>query len=238
LTPDRLDDRATLRRALDAVERRTDSVRAAGALDDYRAQAFAMLTSARARAMFDLDREPASLRDAYGRTRFGQSCLLARRLVEYGVPFVQVNWSDHVEAEEDAGDGGWDHHYRNFQIMQDRHAMWLDLAVSAFVTDLETRGLLKSTLVLALGEFGRSPKINDKAGREHHPNCYSALVFGGGVVGGRVIGESDARTDRPHDSPLTPADLCATVHHAVGITSELSSSLGVGTGGRVIGELF
>lgn len=238
LTPDRLGDRALLHGALDAVERRSDELRAAGALDDYRAQAFAMLTSAKAREMFDLDREKANVRDGYGRTRFGQSCLLARRLVEHGVPFVQVNWSDHVEAEEDAGDGGWDHHYRNFQIMQDRHAMWLDQSVSAFLQDLDRRGLLKSTLVLAYGEFGRSPKINDKAGREHHPHCYGALAFGGGVVGGRVIGESDAKADKVKENPLTPADLCATVHHAVGITSELSASLNVGTGGRVISELF
>src|SRR4030095_3695631 len=188
--------------------------------------------------MFDLDREPAAVRDGYGRTRFGQSCLLARRLVEHGVPLVQVNWSDHVEVEEDSGDGGWDHHYRNFQIMQDRHAMWLDQAMSAFVLDLEKRGLLKTTLVLAVGEFGRSPKINDKAGREHHPNCYGALVCGGGVRGGRVIGESDAKADRPRENPLTPADVCATIHHTAGITSELSASLGVGTGGRVIEELF
>jgi hypothetical protein len=238
LTPDRLGDRSSLMRALDTAERRADEVRAAGALNDYRAQAFAMLTSAKARTMFDLDREPAGLRDSYGRTRFGQSCLLARRLVEHGVPFVQVNWSDHVEAEEDSGDGGWDHHYRNFQIMQDRHAMWLDQSLSAFLIDLDRRGLLKTTLVLAFGEFGRSPKINDKAGREHHPNCYGALAFGGGVVGGRVIGESDAKADRPKENPLTPADVCATVHHAVGISSELSASLNVGTGGRVISELF
>jgi uncharacterized protein (DUF1501 family) len=238
LTPDRLGDRASLRQALDTVERRADQVRAAGALDDYRSQAFAMLTSPAARTMFDVERESASTRDTYGRTRFGQSCLLARRLVEHGVPFVQVNWSDHVEAEEDAGDGGWDHHYRNFQIMQDRHAMWLDQSFAAFISDLDRRGLLKTTLVLALGEFGRTPKINDKAGREHHPQCYGALVCGGGVVGGRVIGESDAKAEKPKENPLTPADLCATVHHAVGITSELSASLGVSTSGRVIDELF
>jgi uncharacterized protein (DUF1501 family) len=238
LTPDRLGDRATLMRALDAAERRADRAGSAGALDDYRAQAVAMLTSARAREMFDLDKESETVRNGYGRTRFGQSCLLARRLVEHGVPFVQVNWSDHVEAEEDSGDGGWDHHYRNFQIMQDRHAMWLDRALTTFVLDLERRGLLASTLVLVVGEFGRSPKINDKAGREHHPHCYSALVAGGGVKGGRVVGESDAKADRPRENPLTPADVCATVHQAAGITSELSASLGVGTGGRVIGELF
>ncbi len=238
LTPDRLGDRAALMHALDVAERRADEARASGALDDYRAQAFAMLTSANARTMFDLEREPPKLRDAYGRTRFGQSCLLARRLIEHGVPFVQVNWSDHVEAEEDAGDGGWDHHYRNFQIMQDRHAMWLDQSFSEFIRDLDRRGLLETTLVLAFGEFGRSPKINDKAGREHHAHCYGVLVCGGGVIGGRVVGESDAKAERVKENPLLPADLCATVHHAVGINSELSASLGVATGGRVIEELL
>jgi hypothetical protein len=238
LTPERLTDRQRLVQALDRVERRADGLRSAGALDDYRAQAFAMLTSPGARQMFDLSREPPALADRYGRTRFGQSCLLARRLVEHGVPFVQVNWSDHVEAEEDSGDGGWDHHYRNFQIMQDRHAPWLDQAYAALLTDLRERGLLASTLVLAVGEFGRSPKINDKAGREHWEHCYSALVAGGGVQGGRVIGASDAHGERPAERPLTPADLAATVHHAVGITSEQVQTLGVSVNGRAIEELF
>ncbi|WP_020473173.1 DUF1501 domain-containing protein [Zavarzinella formosa] len=239
LTPDRLGDRQALMKSLDVAERNVDRARqTTGALDQYRSQAFAMLTSSKAREMFDLEREPVKLRDEYGRTRFGQSCVLARRLVEHGVPFVQVNWSDHVEAEEDAGDGGWDHHYRNFQIMQDRHAIWLDRTVSAFLRDLEIRGLLKTTLVLAVGEFGRTPKINDKAGREHHPNCYSALAFGGGVIGGRVIGESDSKAEQPRENPLTPADVCATVHHAVGITSDVSNSLGVSTGGKLIEGLF
>ena len=185
----------------------------------------------------DLSQEPEHIKRLYGidhtdkaTANYARRCLMARRLVEAGVPFVQVNWSDHVEAEEDAGDGGWDHHYRNFQIMQDRHAMWLDQAVSAFLTDLERRGLLKTTLVLAFGEFGRSPK--------HHPGVYCALAFGGGVAGGRVIGESDAKANKPKENPITPADVCATLHHAVGITSEMSASLNVGTGGRVISELF
>ena len=167
--------------------------RAARSLDDYRAQAFALLTSPEAQKMFDLESETKKTRDRYGRTRFGQSCLLARRLVEQGVPFVQVNWSDHVEAEEDAGDGGWDNHYRNFQLMQDRQAPWLDQSYTALLGDLKDRGLLDSTLVLAVGEFGRTPKINDKAGRDHWEHCYSALVAGGGVRGGRVVGSSDAR---------------------------------------------
>src|SRR6476619_4971539 len=101
-----------------------------------------MLTSSNAVKTFDLSGEPDWVKDRYGLTRFGQSCLLARRLIERNVPFVQVNWSDHVEAEEDAGDGGWDHHYRNFQLMQDRHGPWLDESLSALLTDLHDRGLL------------------------------------------------------------------------------------------------
>jgi uncharacterized protein (DUF1501 family) len=236
LTPERLRDRRSLLTALDNAR---SSVETQGrTIDDYRAQAFAMLTSPQAARMFDLSQERPELADRYGRTRFGQSCLLARRLVENGVPFVQVNWSDHVEAEEDSGDGGWDHHYRNFQIMQDRHAPWLDQAYSALITDLAQRSLLNTTLVLAVGEFGRSPRINDKAGRDHWEHVYSALVAGGGVRGGRVIGESDRRAERPHDRPVTPADLASTIHHAVGITSEQSATLGIRSEGRVIEELF
>jgi hypothetical protein len=238
LTPERLDNRRRLLEAFDRAARRTDELRAARALDEYRGQALAMLTSPAAASLFDLGREPASLKDRYGRTRFGQSCLLGRRLIEHRVPFVQVNWSDHVEAEEDSGDGGWDHHYRNFQIMQDRHAPWLDQALSALLEDLHGRGLLERTLVLAVGEFGRSPKINPMAGRDHWEHCYSALLAGGGVKGGRVVGASDARGSHPHDRPVTPADLAATVHHAAGITSEQAATLGLAGTGKVIEELF
>ena len=198
-----------------------------------------MLASPAACKAFDLSSESARTRERYGLTRFGQSCLLGRRLVQHGVPFVQVNWSDHVEAEEDAGDGGWDHHYRNFQIMSDRHAPWLDQALSALIDDLHQRGLLETTLVIAVGEFGRTPKINDKAGRDHWEHCYSALMFGGGVRGGRVIGASDARAVHPRERPITPADVAATVQHAVGVTSEQAQTLGVAVpGGKAIEELF
>jgi len=236
LPPERLTDR---RKLLDALDAATKSVeRHASEMETHRARALDLLTSPEARAAFDLSREPTGLADRYGRTRFGQSCLLARRLVEAGVPFVQVNWSDHVEAEEDAGDGGWDHHYRNFQLMQDRHGPWLDHSLSAFLDDLSLRGLLATTLVLVVGEFGRSPKINDKAGRDHWHHCYSALVAGGGVVGGRVVGASDPRAEHPRDTPLTPADLYATVHQVVGATSEQLATLGLTQTGRVIEELF
>jgi hypothetical protein len=238
LTPDRLGDRQRLMQALDRLDHHTDLLRSAKAIDEYRAQAFALLTSPAARKIFDLSREPESLRGRYGQTRFGQSCLLARRLVEHNVPFVQVNWSDHVEAEEDAGDGGWDHHYRNFQIMQDRQAPWLDQGLSALLTDLHDRGLLSRTLVLVMGEFGRSPKINGMAGREHWEHCYSALVAGGGIRGGRVVGASDARGEHPRDYPVTPGDVAATVYHAVGITSEQAATIGLTPVGKVIEPLF
>jgi uncharacterized protein (DUF1501 family) len=236
LTPERLHHRQTLLRSLDQARQTFDTP--GRSIDDYRAQAIELLTSPDATRMFDLSQERPALADRYGRTRFGQSCLLARRLVQHGVPFVQVNWSDHVEAEEDSGDGGWDNHYRNFQIMQDRQAPWLDQAFCALLGDLLERGMLDSTLVVAVGEFGRTPRINDKAGRDHWEHCYCALAAGGGVHGGRVIGESDARAERPHDRPLTPADLGASVMHAIGITSETAATLGIPMNGRVIEELF
>jgi Protein of unknown function (DUF1501) len=238
LTPERLADRRTLVKAFDELERTADELHAAAALDDYRAQAFAMLTSASARKTFDLSEEPREVAERYGRTRFGQSCLLGRRLVENGVPFVQVNWSDHVEAEEDSGDGGWDHHYRNFQIMQDRHGPWLDQALSALLGDLKDRGLLEKTLIVAVGEFGRSPKVNKDAGRDHWEHCYSAFFAGGGVKGGRVVGSSDKLGEHPHDRPCTPGDLAATVFQAVGLSSEQLATLGLTPNGKSIEELF
>jgi hypothetical protein len=238
LTPERLGERQRLLGGFSTIQRQAESRASEQQLDDYRTQALAMLTSSESMRMFELGQEKDSLKDRYGRTRFGQSCLLGRRLIEHGIPFVQLNWSDHVEAEEDAGDGGWDHHYRNFQIMQDRHGPWLDQALASLLDDLQDRGLLASTLVLVMGEFGRSPKINASAGRDHWEHCYSVLAAGGGVKGGRVIGGSDARAERPHDRPATPADLVATVQQAVGIGSELAQTLGIAVNGKPIEELF
>ena len=110
--------------------------------------------------------------------------------------------------------------------------------MSALLIDLRQRGLLDSTLVIAVGEFGRTPRINERAGRDHWEHCYSALFFGGGVSGGRVIGESDARAERVHDRPIIPADVAATVHHAIGISSEQANTLGIGVNGKMIEELF
>lgn len=238
LTPDRLTDRLSLMQELDRLERASQENRSLQAVDTYRRQAFAMLTAPSARQMFDLSREKPETAERYGLTRFGQSCLLARRLIEHQVPFVQVNWSDHVEAEEDSGDGGWDHHYRNFQILQDRHGPWLDQSLSALLTDLQDRGLLATTLVVAVGEFGRSPKINDKAGREHWEKCYCALLAGAGIAGGRVVGSSTARGEHPTDYPVSPVDLAATIFHSAGISTEQLAKLSLVPTGKVIEPLF
>ncbi len=200
--------------------------------------AHTLIASRESLAALDVGREPARVRDAYGPHRFGQCCLIARRLVEAGTPFVQVNWSTHVEGPEDAGDGGWDMHDRYFQIMQDRHGWMLDRALSALLDDLHDRGLLESTLVVAVGEFGRTPKINEKAGRDHWNACYSALMAGAGVRGGRAVGASDRRGEQPTARPVTPADLGATVLARLGIGAADLTGIGLNPMGSVIEELF
>jgi uncharacterized protein (DUF1501 family) len=151
---------------------------------------------------------------------------------------VQVNWSTHVEGPEDAGDGGWDMHDNYFTIMEDRHGWMFDQALSALLLDLDRKGLLDSTLVVAVGEFGRTPKINDKAGRDHWNNCYSALLAGGGVQGGRVVGSSDRHAEHPVERPTTPADLGATILAALGVTAADITGIGLTPMGQVVSDLF
>ncbi|MHB1561578.1 MAG: DUF1501 domain-containing protein, partial [Isosphaeraceae bacterium] len=205
--PDRLGSRWELLADLEAG--RTARDRRSGPAERMRRHydlAHRLIASREGLAALDVGREPARVRAAYGPHRFGQCCLIARRLVEAGTPFVQVNWSTHVEGPEDAGDGGWDMHDRYFQVMQDRHGWMLDRALSALLDDLHDRGLLDSTLVVAVGEFGRTPKINNRAGRDHWNACYSAFVAGAGVRGGRAVGASDRRGERPVGPPAAPAD--------------------------------
>lgn len=197
-----------------------------------------LISSRESLAALDVAKETPRTRERYGPHRFGQCCLIARRLVEAGLPFVQVNWSTHVESPEDAGDGGWDMHDRYFQIMQDRHGWMLDRALSALLDDLHDRRLLETTMVVAVGEFGRMPKINDKAGREHWNNCYSALVAGGGIRGGRAVGSSDKRGENPASRPATPADLGATILARLGIGAAEITGIGLEPSGQVIEELF
>src|SRR6185436_7227484 len=170
---------------------------------------------------FDLKAEPAPVRDRYGRTKFGQGTLLARRLVEHGVPLVTVYWN----GEEVPG--GWDLHYRNYQYLPVLAPM-LDRAFSALLDDLTARGLLDETLVVWMGEFGRAPRIEDKGGRGHWARCYSVVLAGAGIKPGIVYGRSDRHAAYPLESAVTPQDVVTTIYHCLGIDThtELPDSFG------------
>jgi hypothetical protein len=216
LTPDRLTDRRRLLAAFDRLDRHADALRSARALDDYRSQAFAMLTAPATMKLFDLGREKDAVRDRYGRTRFGQSCLLARRLIERGVRFVTVNMFETVFDEIT-----WDIHgsrpFTDITEMARLVAPNFDRAYSTLLEDLKDRGLLETTIVTAMGEFGRTPKINPAGGRDHHPGVWTILLGGGPIQGGRVVGESDELGYAPKSRPVTPGVVAATIYKGLGL---------------------
>ncbi len=181
-------------------------------------QAYRLVTSPQAKRAFDLSAEKPEVRDRYGHRTVGQSCLLARRLVERGVPFVTVN------------NTGWDTHQRLYTSLKEGYTgakvpvglvPSLDNGLAALVDDLNDRGLLDETLVCVMGEFGRTPKLNTSAGRDHWPRVFSVLLAGGGIRGGQVIGSSDAVGESPKDNPVTPADLAATIYTLLGVDPAL-----------------
>jgi len=220
VTLGRLQGRLDLRTTLAGRAR----IGAAG-FDTYYGQAYSLIASAKAVRAFRLEQEAAPLRERYGLTRFGQSCLLARRLIEAGTRFVQVNWPAGSDTEPTPGpDGSWDTHRNNFPMLRDHRCPVFDRAPAALPQDLAVRGLLESTLVVAVGEFGRSPKIGaattnnvGPGGRDHWPSCYTCLIAGGGVRGGQVHGASDRYGAYPQNQPVHPYDLIATLYHALGI---------------------
>jgi uncharacterized protein (DUF1501 family) len=197
-----------------------------------------LLTSPEARQALDLAREKEAVRNSYGQTSFGQSCLLARRLVEANVPYVQVNWSQYVEAMTPNCDFGWDTHIYNFDLLPDRHGPIFDRVYSALLDDLHQRGLLDSTLVVAMGEFGRTPRINGQASRDHWPRCYFSIWAGAGVKPGRVIGESDSTASDPITEPITPSMVGATILETLGVDAQARAEMRVLPEARVIHELF
>jgi hypothetical protein len=193
--------------------------------DRFYDKALGLLSSAQTARAFRLESEPPPLRDRYGATKFGQSCLLARRLIEAGTRFVQVTWPAGSDTEPAEGpDGSWDTHRNNFPMLKNWRCPVFDKAMAALLDDLGQRGLLATTFVLAIGEFGRSPKIGapttanvGPGGRDHWPSCYTCLIAGGGVRGGQVFGESDRNGAHPKTSPVHPYDVISTVYHAIGI---------------------
>ena len=210
---DRLRRRREMVKALDGFARDVSDTPLTASRDQFTDQAYNLLTSSAAQTAFKIDDERDEVRDSYGRTPIGQSCLLARRLVEAGVSFVTVN--DHG-----SGPPGWDTHQQNFTRIKDTLGPPIDQAVGALIVDLDQRGLLDRTLVVMMGEFGRTPKINPNAGRDHHSRANCALLAGAGLPKGLVLGRTDAKADSPVDRPYTPADLAAVLFLALGIDPE------------------
>jgi hypothetical protein len=214
LSSTRLHQRRSLLAALNAHRAAVERNGALAPYDAATQQAFDLLTSERARAAFRLDAEPASSRDRYGRSQFGQSVLSARRLVEAGVKLVQVNWFRGPDEPSDAP--CWDSHVKEAQRLRTALIPPFDQAFSALLADLIDRRMLDETLVVCLAEFGRSPKINAAAGRDHWGNVFSLCVSGGGIRGGYVHGASDAIGGEPKDGVVRPPDLLATLFHVLG----------------------
>ena len=204
ITSQTLDRRKSLLAAVDQLADKVKGNDQIATYDEFSRKAAEMVLSPQAQAAFAIEKEDAKIRDSYGRSEFGQSALLARRLVENGVRFVTVNY------------GGWDHHGDIFKNL-DKKLPEFDLGYSALIRDLDQRGLLKDTLVLAMGEFGRTPKVNDKAGRDHWGRAGSMLWAGAGVAQGKVIGATDKNGAFVTDRPVRPADVAWTVYDALGI---------------------
>ena len=237
LSIERLGERQQLAKHLDRLKQTAASERFRQ-WDHFQHQAIDMLTSPNSLAALDMSRESDRTRQAYGQTTFGQSCLLARRLVEASVPYIQVNWSEYVESMTPNCDFGWDTHIYNFDLLPDRHCPILDRALSALLDDLHDRRLLESTLVVAMGEFGRTPKINGRAARDHWPNCYFSLWAGGGTQPGRVIGASDRLGQEPATNPVDPVQVGTTIVDLAGVDSVARAELNVLRGGTPISELL
>jgi uncharacterized protein (DUF1501 family) len=220
----RLKRRASLRQAINDQMKDIDAAVKDYNLNTYYERALNLIISGRARDAFDLTQESDSTRDRYGRNTFGQSCLLARRLVEAGTRVVEVIWPKVANSDNHS----WDVHKGLNKRMRDQSAPMLDPGLATLIEDLDERGMLDETLVVAVGEFGRSPEKgvstsgngNDADGRDHWPYCYTGIVAGGGTKRGYVHGSSDKTASAPAEDPVHPAELLATMYHAFGIDPE------------------
>ncbi len=217
----RLRRRALLRDAIDARMPDIDKAVASYKLDEHYTRALELIVSGRARDAFALNDEPDKIRDDYGRNTFGQSCLLARRLIEAGTKVVEIIWPKVANSDNHS----WDHHVELTKRMKSQSGPMLDAGLSALIDDLDSRGLLAETLVVAVGEFGRSPQKglstsgngNSADGRDHWPYCYTACIAGAGIKRGNIHGASDKTGSAPIEEPVHPAELLATIYHAFGI---------------------
>jgi hypothetical protein len=227
IPPERLKDRFELLKGVNGSMPSLENALKDYAVDEYYGKAYDLVLSGKARDAMDLTREPEKMRERYGDHTFGQSLLMARRLIEAGTRFVQVNWPS--VANGDPETTAWDTHAANFGPLKNLHCPKLDRGLSALLDDTDQRGLLKETLVVAVGEFGRSPRLgvstsgnsNSPDGRDHWPYCYSAVVAGAGIGRGVQYGESDNTASSPKENPVHPNDLLATVYYALGIDPDM-----------------
>ncbi len=245
MTLDRLNTRRGLLEQLDGHMRRAEGEPALRGHARKQQLAYDLVTSAAVREAFDLKQEPDRLRERYGRSLFGDAVLLGRRLVERGVRFVNVSWDNMRERfSPPASNQVWDTHERNFPILKDNHLPHLDQVYSALMEDLDGRGLLDETLVVMMGEMGRTPKVNARGGRDHWTYCYSVVLAGAGVRGGVAYGESDSLGAYVKDRPARIRDICATIYHCLGIDPEMAvydhggRPIPVAHGGRPLKEIL
>jgi hypothetical protein len=208
ISAEAIDDRRTMLKIVDQYYRQKENTAEFAKMDTFQEQALRMILSPHVKEAFNISQESEKTRDRYGRTRVGQSVLLARRLVEAGCRFVTAAGYTH---------GQWDTHGENDKRLRDTLAPMLDQSLSALMEDLAQRGMLESTVVLVTGEFGRTPTINPNRGRDHWPDCWSLLVGGGGIQGGRIVGASDERGAIVAERPVSTGDLYATIYKAMGI---------------------
>jgi hypothetical protein len=220
---ERLQDRFELLKGINGSMPELEKAVESYALDSYYEKAFDLVLSGKARDAFDLSKEDDAMRERYGKYTFGQGALVARRLVEAGTRFVQLNWPSVANGNPETT--AWDTHAANFGPLKNLHCPKLDQTLEALLTDFDERGLLDETLIVAVGEFGRSPRLgvstsgntNSPDGRDHWPYCYTALVAGAGIPGGRLYGESDETAASPKEKPVHPNDLLATIYYSLGI---------------------
>ena len=245
VTMERLQNRREMQQLINRQARMFDYSVAARGLDAYYEKTLSMLNSTRVREAFNLEAEPKSVRERYGRTTYGQSCLLARRLVESGVKFVNVYFANNIGGQSNMG--GWDTHgfnnTRMYPILRDYQLPITDQTLPTLILDLKERGLLDETLIVWMGEFGRTPKINDNISRDHWPQCYTVLLAGGGAKRGFVHGTSDKQAAYPDKDPVLLDDLTATVFALLGIDphtevrDKLNRPLPV-SAGRIVTDLM
>jgi hypothetical protein len=242
VTLDRLNTRRTLMEQIEDQLRVADRAPPVDHFGRTRGRAFDLLTSTTVRSAFDLSREDGRLRDRYGRTLFGNCALIARRLVEAGVRFVNVTWDlfwDRVPINYDC----WDTHSNNFTTLKNINLPEFDRVQAALLEDLDNRALLDETLVVVVSEMGRTPRVNGNAGRDHWTYCYGMWFAGGGIRGGTVVGESDAQAAYVNDRPISPADVCVTIYELLGIDPDMTvpersgRPVSIAHGGRAIREL-